>query len=74
MLELGFHSYCSNWLQVIIILICCIALAPGKYSCPEISLLQVNLSRVEQFIQKIGIQEDNIFQKRARLLQVTAEV
>jgi 5'-3' exonuclease len=31
---------------------------------------EVNLKRVEQFIQTIGNQEENIFQKRAHLLQV----
>jgi 5'-3' exoribonuclease 2 len=34
---------------------------------------EVNLKRVEQFIQTIGNQEENIFQKRAHLLQTQGE-
>jgi 5'-3' exoribonuclease 2 len=35
---------------------------------------EVNLKRVQQFIQTIGAQEETIFQKRARIHQVPAKV
>ena len=46
-----------------------LSIGGSKCTC---TIHQVNLRRVEQFIQTIGDEEETIFQKRARIHQVFA--
>ena len=50
---------------------CCLSAQPPLLGClnPVLRTLQVDLAHVEHFIKVIGAYEDQIFQKRARLLQ-----